>query len=124
DVSFFFIAFNMGHLLTRSSPTEGFCKDGGCRSFNNSFYFISSTRKSWNDSRQDCIDRGADLVTVNSLDEQVFLNSLKKMFWIGLTDREKEGTWKWVDGSVLNSTGTTCRDWVSFLCILSVVLCV
>ncbi|XP_023277738.1 CD209 antigen-like protein E [Seriola lalandi dorsalis] len=81
-----------------------FCKDG-CKSFNNSFYFISSGQKSWEDSRQDCKDRGADLIVVNSKEEQVFINSFKRKFWIGLSNRDREGTWKWVDGSVLNSTG-------------------
>ncbi|XP_044044837.1 CD209 antigen-like protein E [Siniperca chuatsi] len=80
-----------------------FCKDG-CTSFNNSFYYISAQQKSWEESRQDCKDRGADLIIVNSKEEQVFINSLNRVFWIGLTDTEEEGTWKWVDGSVLNST--------------------
>nr|XP_046259499.1 CD209 antigen-like protein E [Scatophagus argus] len=83
---------------------NNFCKDG-CTSLNNSFYYISSKSKSWDDSRQDCKDRGADLVVVNNKEEQLFINSLKRTFWIGLTDREEEGTWKWVDGSLLNSTG-------------------
>ncbi|XP_019129359.2 CD209 antigen-like protein E [Larimichthys crocea] len=81
-----------------------FCKDG-CTSFNNSFYYISSQYKSWDDSRQDCKDRGADLVIINSKEEQEFINSLRKHVWIGLTDREEQDTWRWVDGSVLNSTG-------------------
>ncbi|XP_040001399.1 CD209 antigen-like protein E isoform X2 [Xiphias gladius] len=81
-----------------------FCKDG-CTSFNTSFYYISSEKKSWEDSRQDCKDRGSDLVIVSSTEEQVFINSLNRTFWIGLSDREEEGTWKWVDVSVLNSTG-------------------
>ncbi|XP_051242321.1 CD209 antigen-like protein E [Dicentrarchus labrax] len=81
-----------------------FCKDG-CTSFNNSFYYISSKQESWANSRQDCKDRGADLVVVKSEEEQIFINSLNRIFWIGLTDREEKGTWKWVDGSVLNSTG-------------------
>ncbi|KAM3624651.1 uncharacterized protein V6R79_026168 [Siganus canaliculatus] len=79
-----------------------FCKDG-CRSFKNSFYYISSVTKSWNSSRQDCKDRGADLVIVNSKEEQEFINLFKQKFWIGLTDIE-EGTWRWVDGSLLNSS--------------------
>uniref|UniRef100_A0A3B4VBD2 C-type lectin domain-containing protein n=1 Tax=Seriola dumerili TaxID=41447 RepID=A0A3B4VBD2_SERDU len=77
----------------------------GCKSFNNSFYFISSGQKSWEDSRQDCKDRGADLIIVNSKEEQVFINSFNRKFWIGLSNKDREGTWKWVDGSVLNSTG-------------------
>ncbi|XP_074518262.1 C-type lectin domain family 4 member F-like [Halichoeres trimaculatus] len=81
-----------------------FCKDG-CMSFRGSFYYISARQKSWVDSRHDCKGRGADLVIVNKKEEQEFINSLSRVFWIGLTDREEEGTWKWVDGSVLNSTG-------------------
>ncbi|XP_027138317.1 C-type lectin domain family 4 member M-like isoform X2 [Larimichthys crocea] len=86
-----------------------FCKDG-CTSFNNSFYYISSQYKSWDDSRQDCKDRGADLVIINSKEEQAFITSLQKHVWIGLTDREEQDTWRWVDGSVLNSTGFWSQD--------------
>ncbi|KAI3352775.1 hypothetical protein L3Q82_019352, partial [Scortum barcoo] len=96
-----------GELLTRllnlSTAADHFCRDG-CTSLNSSFYFISSQRKSWEDSRQDCKDRGADLVIVNGKEEQEFINSLKQILWIGLTDRDGEERWKWVDGSVLNST--------------------
>ncbi|XP_059190595.1 hepatic lectin-like [Centropristis striata] len=94
-------------VLTRLLPellADHFCKDG-CRSFSNRFYYISSGKKSWEDSRQDCRDRGADLVIVTNEEEQVFINSFNERFWIGLTYREEEGTWRWVDGSVLNSSG-------------------
>ncbi|KAM7393959.1 hypothetical protein PAMP_020792 [Pampus punctatissimus] len=67
--------------------------------FNNSFYFISKWENSWQDSRNDCLQRGTDLVIINSKEEQEFVNQVKKQMWIGLTDRETEGTWKWVDGS-------------------------
>ncbi|XP_032382344.1 CD209 antigen-like protein C isoform X2 [Etheostoma spectabile] len=85
-----------------SAEFNHFCKNG-CTSFNNSFYYISSVEMSWEDSRQDCRDRGADLVVVNNKEEQAFINSLKRISWIGLTDRDEEGAWNWVDGSVLNS---------------------
>ncbi|XP_051240095.1 uncharacterized protein LOC127354291 isoform X4 [Dicentrarchus labrax] len=38
--------------------------------FHPSFYYISSTKKSWNDSREDCLQRGADLMVINSKEEQ------------------------------------------------------
>ncbi|XP_038142430.1 C-type lectin domain family 4 member E-like [Cyprinodon tularosa] len=67
-----------------------------------SLYYISSTINTWNDSRKDCLERGADLVIVNSKEEQEFLRKFNRRFWIGLTDAEVEGEWKWVDGSKLN----------------------
>uniref|UniRef100_A0A3Q4GCS0 C-type lectin domain-containing protein n=1 Tax=Neolamprologus brichardi TaxID=32507 RepID=A0A3Q4GCS0_NEOBR len=64
-------------------------------------YYVSSTKNTWNDSREDCLRRGADLVIINSREEQNFIREFKKRTWIGLTDAEKEQTWKWVDGTTL-----------------------
>ncbi|XP_048012593.1 C-type lectin domain family 4 member K-like [Megalobrama amblycephala] len=69
-----------------------------------SFYLISSEKRSWTESRRYCTDRGADLIIINNKAEQDFI---KKIFcsqvWIGLTDSEVEGSWKWVDGSTQTS---------------------
>ncbi|KAA8594531.1 hypothetical protein FQN60_011666 [Etheostoma spectabile] len=62
-----------------------------------SFYHVSSTKKkSWQGSRDDCVQKGADLVIINSREEQPM--------WIGLTDKETEGRWKWVDGTLLTQS--------------------
>uniref|UniRef100_A0A8C1GU71 Uncharacterized protein n=1 Tax=Cyprinus carpio TaxID=7962 RepID=A0A8C1GU71_CYPCA len=39
--------------------------------YNFSFYYISSEKKSWSDSRQDCHNKRADLVIINTSEEQV-----------------------------------------------------
>ncbi|XP_062243846.1 CD209 antigen-like isoform X2 [Platichthys flesus] len=72
--------------------------------FRSSFYFISSDEKSWGDSRDDCLQKGADLVIINSKEENEFTRQFRRAFWIGLTDTETEGIWKWVDGTLLNTT--------------------
>ncbi|XP_064782789.1 CD209 antigen-like protein E [Oncorhynchus masou masou] len=78
----------------------------GWQKFESSWYFLSTESKTWKGSRQYCLERGADLVMINSDKEQTFLFNLKKRVWIGLTDSVKEGTWKWVDGNPL-----TTRYW-------------
>ncbi|XP_074483052.1 uncharacterized protein LOC141762852 [Sebastes fasciatus] len=69
--------------------------------FNGSVYYISSLRKTWQESRDDCVQRGADLVIINTVEEQEFIRRFQKPLWIGLTDQETEGRWKWVDGTLL-----------------------
>ncbi|XP_042588435.1 C-type lectin domain family 4 member E-like isoform X2 [Cyprinus carpio] len=71
-----------------------------------SFYNISSDTKNWNESRKYCTERGADLIIINNREEQNFVEKMlygKTQFWIGLTDSDEEGSWKWVDGSNMTS---------------------
>ncbi|XP_073730320.1 CD209 antigen-like protein A isoform X2 [Misgurnus anguillicaudatus] len=78
----------------------------GWINFKSSLYFISSEKKSWNDSRRYCRERGADLIIINDKEEQdLFKNrSETDSIWIGLSDSDEEGTWKWVDGSTLTTS--------------------
>ncbi|XP_048012768.1 C-type lectin domain family 4 member M-like [Megalobrama amblycephala] len=68
-----------------------------------SFYFISSEKKNWTESRRYCTERGADLIIINNREEQEFVKNSFDRFWIGLTDSDVEDRWKWVDGSALTS---------------------
>ncbi|KAF5897167.1 antigen like protein, partial [Clarias magur] len=77
----------------------------GWRDFNSSLYYISTENKDWKKSREDCRERGADLAIVNSKGEQEFINKLLciRVAWIGLSDRDREGEWKWVDDTPLST---------------------
>uniref|UniRef100_A0A8C6SUK6 C-type lectin domain-containing protein n=1 Tax=Neogobius melanostomus TaxID=47308 RepID=A0A8C6SUK6_9GOBI len=70
-------------------------------------YNFSSNGLNWTESRDMCQSLGADLVKIESREEQEFVfNQLIKgyRFWIGLTDSETEGQWNWTDGSPLNQS--------------------
>ncbi|CAI5679846.1 unnamed protein product [Oreochromis niloticus] len=69
-----------------------------------SLYQVSSEQKSWEESKQNCLQKSAHLIIINSQEEQNFVNQLKKHLWIGLTDSQTEGTWKWVDGTQVNTS--------------------
>nr|XP_023696795.1 C-type lectin domain family 4 member M-like [Paramormyrops kingsleyae] len=73
----------------------------GWRRFSTNCYYISTEEKTWSDSRQACMQIGADLAIISSREEQDFFEGQSGDFWIGLSDREREGTWKWVDGTTI-----------------------
>ncbi|XP_073686209.1 C-type lectin domain family 4 member E [Garra rufa] len=65
-----------------------------------SCYYISNETKTWSDSKNDCLNRGADLIIINNSEEQNFVNmSGNAGFHIGLSKNDVAGTWKWVDGT-------------------------
>ncbi|KAJ8355298.1 hypothetical protein AAFF_G00072790, partial [Aldrovandia affinis] len=70
---------------------------------NSKCYYFSTEYKSWNDSRSECLKQGADLVIIESKEEQDFIYKQTggDVYWIGLSDSETEGTWLWVDGTPL-----------------------
>ncbi|GAA6094131.1 asialoglycoprotein receptor 2-like isoform X1 [Tachysurus ichikawai] len=69
--------------------------------FGTSSYYISVSG-SWTESRQDCTDKEADLVIINSKEEQDFINTQLGISpaWIGLSHNH---AWKWVDGTPLSA---------------------
>ncbi|XP_056124451.1 C-type lectin domain family 17, member A-like [Rhinichthys klamathensis goyatoka] len=73
--------------------------------YKSSLYFLSTEKKSWTESRRYCTERGADLIIINNREELGFVKKISAnvKVWIGVTDGDVENTWKWVDGSTLNS---------------------
>ncbi|XP_026232650.1 CD209 antigen-like [Anabas testudineus] len=92
---------NRLQCLCRQNKT---CPDGWTK-FCCSCYFLSTKSGSWTTGRDHCRTRGADLVVIHSAEEQIFLSKfINKYTWIGLSDRDREGTWKWVEGTPLTVT--------------------
>ncbi|XP_042072424.1 CD209 antigen isoform X1 [Haplochromis burtoni] len=77
---------------------------GNWVAFSDSLYQVSLEKKSWEESRQDCLQKGAHLMIINRREEQNFVNQFKKSLWIGLTDSETDGRWKWVDGTRMTTS--------------------
>ncbi|XP_061534827.1 CD209 antigen-like protein E [Phycodurus eques] len=94
-------ALNISLRLTTLHSSNSHRRQGWVY-FPSSLYYISSTTRSWSSSRADCLRRGADLVVINSREEQAFIVKFNLRVWIGLT--EKDGTWKWVDRSQLTES--------------------
>ncbi|XP_072104318.1 hepatic lectin-like [Mobula birostris] len=70
------------------------------RPFEESEYYFSSSRGTWEEAEQLCESMNSTLVVINSQEEQKYIRlNVKCEHWIGLHDRAKEGKWRWVDGT-------------------------
>ncbi|CAL1594880.1 unnamed protein product [Knipowitschia caucasica] len=77
------------------------CVDGWLF-FSGSCYLHVSDRLTWTEAEQMCVQADAHLTSVQSEEEQLFLNSHGQDYqWIGLNDKDVQGEFKWTDGAAL-----------------------
>ncbi|XP_034718030.1 collectin-12-like [Etheostoma cragini] len=65
-------------------------------------YFFSKDLHSFDDAKATCESTSASLLIINDMEEQKWLKKQtvgKGYFWMGLTDREEENVWRWLDGT-------------------------
>ena len=64
--------------------------------YNGHVYAVCSDTRSWASAKAKCEQNGYDLAVINDSAEQNFLNSkLSWEAWIGYSDQDEEGQWKW-----------------------------
>ncbi|XP_064873150.1 galactose-specific lectin nattectin-like [Oncorhynchus nerka] len=78
----------------------------GWYDFNGRCYKYVASPVVWANAESYCVSEGANLASVHSESEQMFISTLIKSFdpaerptWIGLSDVHMEGRWMWSDGS-------------------------
>ncbi len=84
-------------------PISGFVYMG---SLNGSLYYCSTGTASWPQAKATCEANGGHLVSINSQEENDFLANILTLqsAWIGLSDSELEGNFKWTNGDPLAYT--------------------
>lgn len=93
------------------------------RNFDHHTYEVISEPMSWSDAKEYALAKSGALVKIETFQEQIFLRSLMKdtittaadgggakYFWLGGSDAQIEGSWKWADGSEINALSITTND--------------
>ncbi|XP_074852007.1 B-cell differentiation antigen CD72 isoform X2 [Carettochelys insculpta] len=83
-----------------SDPAQWLLYEGRC-------LFISQEEKTWEESKQDCEQKSAQLLIVKTWEWRKMPNFLRNsnvQYWIGFKkDTFKSRSWQWVDGSPFNT---------------------
>jgi hypothetical protein len=78
--------------------------------YNDHTYYISKNKAKWMEAAAFCEENGGYLVTITSIEENKALiaalkeKKIRQDMWIGLSDHDQEGKWKWVTGEELSFT--------------------
>ena len=78
--------------------------------YNGNDYQLTSQALSWTEAQAQAESLGGNLVSINDAAEQAWLNQTfgNERLWIGLSDRNTEGDFQWIDGS-----NTSYRNWAA-----------
>ncbi len=75
----------------------------GAKEYKGHTYYVYKSDYTWAQAKKACEKKGGHLVTITSAKENEFVRDLISKTnisraWLGASDSEKEGTWKWVTG--------------------------
>ena len=93
------------------SDNDG-CREEGWSAFGKSCYAFSDTRKTYADAASACEAMGAQLVSIESAEENAYVQELcdRRACWIGLTEPPDSENWFWPDGT----TGGKKGEWSGY----------
>lgn len=77
--------------------------------FQGKYYKTFDSVVSWSAAQEKCLEMGGQLATVTRAEENTMIIQMAKMgkrdaYWLGATDKVKEGVWVWVDGRPMTYT--------------------
>ena len=77
----------------------------GYKFFNGHTYKYYNDPKTWHEAKAACEALGGHLATSTSAEKNTFLTTLTtNLLWLGGTDEETEGVWKWITGETWDYT--------------------
>jgi hypothetical protein len=87
---------------TRKPKPKNVVKFGGHE------YALIEDKVTWHVAKKLCEEMGGHLAALKSAEEVAFgfaiYQKYGEIIWLGATDEEKEGEWRWVDGTLLTGT--------------------
>ncbi|KAF5902342.1 antigen like protein, partial [Clarias magur] len=86
------------------------CPDGW-KQIEQKCYYFSDDKLDWTRSKQSCASMDSQLTILHTHEQHVAMEKIARSlggfeyyYWIGLSDIEEEGVWKWVDNTPVNIT--------------------
>ena len=73
--------------------------DEGWKQFGNNCYLFKMEKKTWTAAEDFCLNEGGHLASIATEAINTFIGNEMNLedFWVGGSDRGREGTWKWTD---------------------------
>ncbi len=89
------------------------CSEAGWSAFKGSCYAVSEGVKSYDDAAAACAAQRAQLVSIQSAEENAHVQSLckRRACWLGLSEPADSENWFWADGAA----GGTKGKWVGYV---------
>ena len=95
-------ALKLPKAICEKQKLAGLC-DTGWKEHENSCYFKLTWHYNFHTASLRCEDMGAELVSIGTFSEQIFVQHLcgEQMCWLGLQEHPQTENWFWIDGTPL-----------------------